>query len=132
MPLRKSLGTLLANDLAVLMSERFEVSRSLDQTPAVQAFESQRSGERRFRRWGVALAIADVGLSALLSLWLVQREPRSDDQTTAGNTPMAEATSTDRSAAGHDPPRLELRWLGAGASNGVPRHLAVRRFRITR
>lgn len=75
----EELGTLLANDLAVLMSERSEVSRSLDPTPAVPALESQRNGERRIRRWGIALAIAAVGLSALLSLWLVQREPRSDD-----------------------------------------------------
>jgi TolB-like protein/Tfp pilus assembly protein PilF len=91
----EELGTLLANDLAVLLSERFETSRDLEQAPAAPASAAQRSGERRLRRWGIAVVSAGVAVSTLLGLWLNQRAAPPDKQTATAEAgaPVAEATS---------------------------------------
>ena len=90
----EELGTLLANDLAVLLSERFETTRDLEQAPAEPVSKAQPSGKWRLHRWGIAVMLAAVAAVTLLGLWLNHGAPQPDEQTTAGaGSTVAEATS---------------------------------------
>lgn len=89
----EELGTLLADDLAVLMSERFEISRDLEQTPAAPAPGTPQDAGRRVPRWGIPLTLAAIAMATLAGLWLAQREPRPDERTGTAGAAMAEASS---------------------------------------
>ncbi len=89
----EELGTVLANDLAVLLSERFETSREPGQAPAAPATEPQGGGRRRLRRWGIAAVVAVVG-AVVFGLWRYQWATRPHERTpTAPGSTVSEQTS---------------------------------------
>jgi TolB-like protein/Flp pilus assembly protein TadD len=86
------LQTLLANDLAVLLSERFETSRD---PPNSSAGAGLRASRLRFGRATAAAGIAAAMAVAASVLWLSQRAPSPgrDAAPPGSGAPVAEATS---------------------------------------
>lgn len=89
------LGTLLANDLAVLLSERFETSGSLAHGADDSAAASRRASWPRFGRATAAAVVAAVVAVAASVLWLNQRTvtPGGDPATAGNSAPVAESAS---------------------------------------
>ena len=91
----EELGTLLANDLAVMLSERFETSRHLEHDTGAPAGPARTTGGPRFGRRAVATALATVVAAAAMGLWLSQRaaQPVGGANVAGAVAPEAEATS---------------------------------------